>query len=163
MNYLLDNDITTDRHPYVLELQSYLRNIQRDRTGATTVPQDGFFGTDTEDGVRQFQQESGLSPTGQVDRGTWDAIFAAHQEVEAQNRPPLLIRGLRQVLLQPGDQGDAVVFLNVMLGTPHPVYTTDTEEAVRRIQTAAQLPVTGNTDKDTWDAVVRLYNQGDFL
>ncbi len=163
MSYLWDNDITTDRRPYVMELQSYLRNIQRDREGATTVPMDGFFGTDTASGVRQFQQESGLSPTGRVDRITWDAIFAAHQAVQRQNRPPLLIRGFQQPLLQPGDEGDAVVFLNGMLNLPGPIYTTATEEAVRRIQTSALLPVTGNTDKDTWDAVVRLYNQGGYL
>lgn len=160
MSYLWDNDITSDRRPYVMELQGYLRTIQRDRTGTTTVPVDGFYGTDTEAGVRQFQQENGLPNTGQVDRETWDALFFAHQEVVEQNRPPLLIRGLRQALLQPGDDGDAVVFLNVMLGVIGNTYTTATEQAIRNIQASAQLPMTGNTDKDTWDAVVRLYNQG---
>ena len=163
MSFLWDNDITTDQRPYVMELQGYLRHIQRDQTDATTVPLDGFFGTDTEAGVRQFQQENGLSPTGRVDRDTWDAIFIAYRDIEQQNSPPLLIRGLRQPLLQPGDEGDAVVFLNRMLGLAGVIYTTATEEAVRQIQSSAQLPTTGNTDKDTWDAVVRLYNQGGTL
>lgn len=158
-----DNDITTDQRPYVMELQSYLRALERDKTGTTTVPQDGFFGADTTAGVRQFQESADLPVTGTVDRVTWEAILAAHEELRNNQAPPLLIRGLRQPLLQPGDQEDAVMFLNVMLGLSDSLYTTATEEAVRRIQQGAFLPITGNTDKDTWDAVVRLYNQGGTL
>lgn len=157
---LWDNDITTDRRPYVMEVQSYLRALERDKTGTTTVPQDGFYGTATTAGVVQFQQAAGLPVTGTVDRGTWAALFAAYQDLRREQAPPLLIRGLRQPLLQPGEQGDAVVFLNVMLGIPGGIYTATTEEAVKAAQKAALLPVTGSTDKDTWDAVVRLYNQG---
>lgn len=155
-----DNDITTDRRPYVMELQRYLRALERERLGTTTVPQDGFFGADTTEGVRRFQQSAELKITGIVDRLTWEALVLAYREQQSENTLPLAIRGLRQPLLQPGDDGNAVVFLNVMLGLADTVYTTATEETVRRIQSAALLPVTGNTDKATWDAVVRLYNQG---
>jgi len=160
MSQLWDNDITTDTRPYVMELQGYLRAIQRTRHGTTTVPMDGFFGTDTAAGVRQFQQEEGLPSTGIADRETWDAVYAAYRETERQQAPPLTIRGLRQALLQPGDTSDAVVFLNVMLNITGSVDTTDTEEAVRSIQRVSFLPVTGNTDKETWNAVTALYNRG---
>ena len=158
---LWDNDITADNRPYVMELQSYLRTIQRDRYGTTTVPLDGFYGADTAAGVSQFQTSVGMPRTGEVDWQTWEALVIANQETQNRVAPPLYIRGLRVPLLQPGDGGDAVVFLNVMLNTPGGIYTTATEEAVRQIQQSALLPITGNTDKDTWDAVVRLYNQGD--
>lgn len=157
---LWDNDITADTRPYVMELQSYLRTIQRDRYGAATVPMDGFFGTATAAGVRQFQQAEGLPVTGTADRVTWDALYVVYQETERRQAPPLNIHGLRQSLLQPGDRGDAVVFLNMMLGLPDTVYTVSTEEAIREIQAVSFLPVTGNTDKETWNAVVSLYNQG---
>jgi len=157
---LWDNDITADTRPYVMELQSYLRTIQRDRYGAATVPMDGFFGTATAAGVRQFQQAEGLPVTGAADRATWDAVYVVYREIRRRQAPPLAIRGLRQTLLQPGDGGDAAVFLNVMLGLPDTVYTVNTEEAVRSIQAVSFLPVTGNTDKGTWDAVTALYNQG---
>lgn len=159
---LWDNDITTDSRPYVMELQSYLRTIQRDRFGATTVPLDGFFGADTAAGISQFQTAVGLPRTGTVNQETWEALVDANRETQTRLALPLFIRGLRVPLLQPGDGGDAVVFLNVMLDTPGTVYTTATEEAVRQIQKNALLPITGNTDKDTWDAVVRLYNWGVF-
>ena len=160
MNPLWDNDITTDTRPYVMELQNYLRTIQRTQYGTTTVPMDGIYGTSTADGVRQFQQREGLPDTGTVDAVTWDAVYAVYQDAQRQQSPPLTIRGLRQVILQPGDDGDAVMFLNIMLGVADTVYTTATEEAVRVIQAVSFLPVTGNTDKDTWDAITALYNQG---
>lgn len=155
-----ENDITIDRRPYVMELQSYLRALERDQTGTTAVPQDGFFGTDTTAGVQRFQKAAGLPVTGTVDRITWVTLFLAYQALLREQAPPLTIRGLRQPLLQPGDQGEAVQFLNIMLGIADAAYTTETEEAIRRAQQSAFLPITGNTDKDTWDAVVRLYNQG---
>ena len=157
---LWDNDITTGTRPYVMELQSYLRTIQRARYGNTTVPLDGFYGADTAGGVRQFQSSAALPPTGITDRQTWDAIFAVYGEVERQQSPPLPIFGLRQELLRLGDEGDAVAFLNVMLGGSGNQYTIATQQAVKTIQNISFLPVTGNTDKDTWDAVTALYNQG---
>lgn len=160
MSQLWDNDITTDNRPYVMELQSYLRAIQRARYGTTTVPMDGFYGNDTADGVRQFQQAESLPVTGRVNRATWDALYVVYLDVNRQQAPPMTIRGLRKPLLQPGDRGDAVVFLNVMLGIIGDEYTAETEETIRTIQRISFLPVTGNTDKDTWDAVVALYNRG---
>ena len=157
---LWDNDITTDNRPYVMELQNYLRAIQRAQYGSTTVPMDGFYGADTVAGVQQFQQSEGIPATGMVDRVTWEAIYAVYQDTERQQTPPLTIRGLRRPLLQPGDTDDAVIFLNVMLGIIGAKYSTETEEAVRAIQRVSFLPVTGNTDKDTWDAIVALYNRG---
>lgn len=155
-----DNDITTERRPYVMEVQSYLRALERAKTGTTTVPQDGFYGTATTAGVLQFQQSAGLAATGTVNRATWVALYAAYEALQQEQAPPLFIRGLQQPLLQPGDQSDAAIFLNVMLGIADTTYTSTTQEAVRAVQQRAFLPVTGNTDKDTWNAVVRQYNQG---
>ena len=155
-----ENDITTAQRPYVMEVQSYLRALERVQAGTTIVPQDGFYDTATADGVRRFQQAAGLPVTGEVDGATWAALFTAYESLRLEQAPPLLIRGLRQPLLQPGDQGDAVLFLNAMLGLSGYRYCTETEEAIRLVQQSAFLPITGNTDKATWDAVVRLYNQG---
>ena len=124
---LWDNDITTDNRPYVMELQSYLRAIQRAQYGTTTVPMDGFYGADTVAGVRQFQQNAEMPVTGVVNRATWDAIYAVYRDTQRQQTPPLTIRGLRRPLLQPGVTDDAVVFLNVMLGIVGTEYTTDTD------------------------------------
>lgn len=177
MTTILDNDIAVDERPYVMELQTYLRAIQRDRTGTTTVPRDGYFGTDTAAGVREFQAGAGLPQTGRADRETWEAIFVTYGQVRLGAQPPLAIPGLRSDLLKPGDRGDEVAFLLIMLDTlaaaydnipgqtadsgqtTNPGYTRRTEEAIRTLQAVSGLPVTGYTDKDTWDAVVRLYTR----
>ncbi len=169
------NDISVDRAVYVRQLQSYLRTIQRYRTGSTLVPDDGIFGSRTAAAVREFQQEEGLPVTGVVDRATWDALYLAYLHVLAILSPPAPIQSYQspETALVPGDQGDGVAFLQVMLrrlAQRFPeipvetvitgIYSPTTAEAVASIQRQSGLPVTGNTDKATWEAVTRLYGTG---
>ena len=169
MSPLLDNDITVGDRPYIIELQGYLRTIQRARQGSTTVPQDGYYGPATAEGVRQFQREEGLPPTGRVDAATWDALYRAYRQIQDAAQPPTAIRGYTP--LKQGDQGDPVIFLNTMIGRlaqvydnlpdvpPDDRYTAATAYAVSGIQQWTGLPVTGETDTATWDAIATLYNQ----
>lgn len=171
MSRLLDNDITVDSRPYVIELQGYLRAIQRVRQGSTTVPQDGYYGHDTAAGVRRFQQEEGLPPTGQVDAATWNALYRVYSAIVAAAQPPTPIMGKGSAPLVEGDRGDPVLFLNAMIGRlarvydnvlytpPDNRYTPNTAYAVRGIQGWAGLPTTGETDTATWDVIATLYNQ----
>lgn len=170
MSSLLDNDITVDSRPYIIELQGYLRAIQRSRQGSTTVPQDGYYGPATTKGVRRFQQEEGLPPTGRVDAATWNALYRAYVAISTAAQPPAPIVGKGNTPLTEGDQGDPVLFLNAMIGRLARVYnnvsdtpldnryTAATAFAVRGIQEWAGLPVTGTTDTATWDVVTTLYN-----
>ena len=168
------NDITVDRAFYIRELQSYLRAIQRDRTGSTLVPTDGSYGSRTTAAVREFQQEEGLPVTGVTDRTTWEAARRAYLEILAKTASPTPIQGYQtpQTALAPGDRGDGVAFLQIMLrrlagrfpGIPAEesisgIYTPDTALAVAAVQAVSDLPQTGLTDKATWDAVTRLYNR----
>ena len=167
---LLDNDITVDSRPYVIELQGYLRTIQRVRQGSTSVPQDGYYGPATAEGVRQFQQEDGLPPTGRVDASTWEALYRAYTAITAATQPPTTIVGKGSTPLVEGDRGDPVLFLNAMIGRlarvysnilytpPDSLYTPATTYAVRGIQELAGLPVTGETDTATRNAITTLYN-----
>ena len=167
---LLDNDITVDSRPYIIELQGYLRTIQRARYGNTTVPQDGYYGPATAEGVRQFQQEEGLPPTGQMDAATWDALYRAYVDITTAAQPPTPIVGRGETPLAEGDRGDPVLFLNAMIGRlsrvynnilytpPDSRYTATTVYAVRGIQEWAGLPVTGETDTATWNTIASLYN-----
>ena len=170
MSSILDNDITTDRRPYVLELQTYLRGLQRAATGTTTVPRDGIFGTATAQGVEEFQRSNGLPVTGRADQPTWDAVVLAYEAVRLDTAPPLPIPGLHRPFITVGDRGDDVAFLLIMLDalaviydnippqTADIEYSDQTADAIRAVQTAAGLPITGDTDKPTWNAVVRLYS-----
>ncbi len=168
------NDITTDTADHVRELQQYLRIIRRERDGFTDVPVDGRFGPDTAAAVRQFQTESGLEPTGDVDRGTWDSLVAAAQEIVYLHAMPTPVQGFRmnQPPLSVGDTGDSVWILQSVLfalsarygnlppsALPNGTYTDSTAAIVRSLQRRAGLRETGRVDKATWDAIVILYNQ----
>ena len=171
MSSILDNDITSDSRPYVIELQGYLRAIQRARQGSTSVPQDGYYGPATTEGVRQFQQEESLPPTGRVDNATWNALYRAYVAISMAAQPPTPIAGKGNTPLTEGDQGDPVLFLNAMIGRlarvynnvsdtpPDNRYTAATASAVRGVQEWANLPVTGTTDTATWDVITTLYNE----
>ncbi|MBQ8683981.1 MAG: peptidoglycan-binding protein [Clostridia bacterium] len=172
---LITNDISVDRAAYIRELQSYLRTVQRYRTGSTLVPADGIFGSRTTAAVREFQQEEGLPVTGIVDRATWDALYLAYLAVLTILSPPKPIQVYQtpETALVPGDQGDGVAFLQVMLrrlAQRFPgiraetvitgVYSPVTAQAIAAVQRLSGLPETGNTDRATWEAVTRLYGTG---
>ncbi|MBQ9859880.1 MAG: peptidoglycan-binding protein [Clostridia bacterium] len=170
---MTSNDITVDRAYYVRQLQTYLRAVQRDRTGSSLVPVDGIFGSRTAAALREFQQEEGLPVTGVADRTTWDALYRAYLEVLTKNASPTPIQGYQNptVALAVGDQGDGVAFLQIMLrrlATRYPalpaesvisgVYSPATARAVSALQTLSGLPPTGQVDKATWNEITALYN-----
>lgn len=170
MSHLLDNDISVDSRPYIIELQGYLRTIQRARQGSTTVPQDGYYGSATTAGVRQFQKEEGLPDTGRVDAATWEALYRAYVAITTASQPPTTIVGKGSVPLIVGDRGDPVLFLHTMLRRLARIYNNlpsapigdnyseNTALAIRHIQEWAGLPLTGNTDTATWNVITTLYN-----
>lgn len=168
------NDITADEAIYIRELQRYLRSIQQAVQGYSNVPVDGIYGRDTELAVRSFQQSVGLPVTGNVDRVTWEALFASYQTVEYLNANPYSIYGFRmgQPPLAVGTQNDAVYMLQIILqklhstytyipavDTPTGIYTENTAAAVRMLQFHSGINKTGITDKATWDRIIALYNQ----
>lgn len=170
MSALLDNDITLSPRPYVIELQGYLRALERAETGAVTVPQDGYYGPDTTEAVRRFQQNNGLPPNGRTDAATWEAVFHTYLALQAAAQPPAPVGSKGATPLTVGDRGDPVLFLNAMIGRIAQVYsnlpsapsdnryTTATADAIRGIQRWAELPVTGDTDTATWNTVTALYH-----
>lgn len=173
MSTLVNNDITNDVSLYIEELQRYLRIIQRDRLGYTNVPIDGIFGSDTAEAVRQVQREVGLPANGVVDRATWDAIATIATAIEIENSPPtaLVVYRRDQPPLTIGATGDDVYILQSVLQritrqyrdlppipAPDGRYSDDTAALVRSIQQRSSLPETGDTDRATWDAIARLYN-----
>ena len=173
MSTLMNNDITSDVSLYIEELQRYLRIIQRERLGYTNVPIDGIYGSDTAEAVSLVQTEAGLPVNGVVDRDTWDAIVAIATAIQLENSPPtaLVIYRQNQPPLTVGSTGDDVYILQSVLQRitrqysdlppippPNGRYSDATALLVAEIQKRSGLPATGNTDRHTWDAIARLYN-----
>jgi N-acetylmuramoyl-L-alanine amidase len=88
----------------VTDIQRRLKLLGYD-IGAKDV--DGFFGLDTEDAVRKFQQDRGLLVTGVIDRETWQELVDAGYKI-----------GERMLYLkQPPFRGDDVRTLQLWLKT----------------------------------------------
>lgn len=62
------------RNDDVREFQTYLRLIGQNIQAIPVIQVTGYFGTETERAVREFQSLYGLSPSGIVGAPTWDAL-----------------------------------------------------------------------------------------
>ena len=83
------------RGPLVIELQRRLM-----AAGFNPGPTDGFFGSQTEDALRSFQTDLGMSSDGIVDSNIWSSLgvrlrAAEQEEVEG---PGLAVGQLRTVM-----------------------------------------------------------------
>ena len=166
------NDITRDEPLYIRELQTYLRKIGTRCIDIPLVAIDGVFGPETTESVTAFQKKAGLDPNGRVNRKTWDAVVKTYARFLREEAPAEAIRPFPspQHVIEPGDQGPLVGFLQLMLDTISNryanihassitgTYDADTEEAVRDFQRLGGLEPNGKTDKETWNQIARLYN-----
>lgn len=106
---------------------------------------DGIFGTGTENAVRQFQQNNGLSVDGIVGNNTWKTLLVL------PNYPTL-----RQ-----GSRGAYIQFLQQMLESNlvpvkgiDGIFGKNTDTAVRQFQENAGLTVDGIVGPNTWNALI---------
>ena len=107
---------------------------------------DGIYGGQTAMAVRAFQQDEGLSVTGEVDHQTLVTLNAAYEDKTGE------------FTLSEGDSGNKVIRLQNKLllhgynpGVADGVYGEGTAEAVRRLQAEENLSRTGIADMDVWD------------
>ena len=171
--FLPDNRLGDDEALYTRELQQYLRRISQETEDIPLIAIDGVYGPETRDAVAAFQEVYGLPVTGNIDRRTWEAIYEEFLRITESNAPAERIDAFddSNPRLTIGSRGKAVAILQLMLDTialryinidrvpPGEMYDERTSTAVGQFQRLARLPVTGETDKRTWNAIVRHFNQ----
>ncbi len=159
-------------------IQTQLNRISRNYPAIPKISQEnGIFGIDTENAVREFQQIFGLSVTGQVDKSTWYRIKEYY--VGVKNLSDLIGEGISiseaqvpfSTQLREGSQGIGVrtiqYYLNILayfnsslLQLPlSGIYGPETTAAVRRFQQYYGLPVTGVMNTSTWNVLNRIYSE----
>lgn len=156
-----------------MNLQRYLRQLAYFDETIPLVPIDGNRGSDTSEAIRAFQRRQGLTVTGIADRETWEAIYEEYLASLEEVAPPSPFSPFPSeppdYALREGDEGFLVSALQFMLEEislffpinavrVDGVYGPETRDAVSELQARYLLPVTGETDKLTWNAVVRLYD-----
>lgn len=154
-------------------VQYYLAVIGYFISGLPEVEIDGYYGPETEEAIRQFQNYYGLPVTGRMDRETWNRVVRVYNEINA-SIPDTYYQGtgiLFPGFMQLGMEGDGVRELQRYLIRIADVYPdiSATQEtgyfgqltlaAVNAFQQHFGLPVTGIVGPATWDVLVREYNQ----
>lgn len=156
----------------VREAQRFLRTISKYNPNIPMTAADGTYGEDTKNAVSAFQRENGLPVTGELDSTTWDGLYKLYKEAalffsELESISP---RAVGETPLTIGSAGYPVYIIQIMLNTIaqfydnlsgtaiNGIYDNDTAEEVRRIQSIAGLPETGQLNRATWNALARIYN-----
>ena len=129
-------------------------------------PVDGVFNSPTESAVKEFQKIFNLTPTGIVDKGTWNKIRNIY--VSVRKLAELTSQGVltSEIPSKLPLEGGAVVprvqlvqyFLNVLSAYYDTIPTVDidgilgpnTRKSLIEFQKTMQLPVTGILDDQTW-------------
>ena len=103
---------------------------------------DGIFGTKTKNAVEKYQKAKGLSVDGIVGDNTYAKLFA-------------------DCLLKNGSRGELVKALQTRLneqgykaGTADSIFGSNTEQAVKALQSVAGITVDGKVGKNTWTALL---------
>lgn len=161
------------RRTHIYDLQRFLRRIQQEQGHPSPLVPDGIFSPETALAIREFQQQQGLPVTGTADFTTWTRIFAQYIDLLTGDTLPTAVQFFpagADVSLHTGSKGQSVLVLQLMLNTIAPHFTTlmpvtltgeydsATVDAVRHAQRTFLLPVTGITDRATWEAMALLHN-----
>lgn len=158
------------RREHIRELQRMLYELSFFENRIPFIIPDGIYGRETALAVKAFQQIYGLRPSGEVNHATWMMISSEHLDKigKAPVRPDLFPKDRDSIAK--GDRGAAVyavqMFLNIIAEryddlTAPPitgVYDEATEMAVSEFQSIGLRPVTGQTDRETWNLLAAAVN-----
>ena len=154
----------------VRSLQYMLRRISLRHRELPELQPDGRFGERTLESVMRFQKRSGLPVTGVVDQDTWNAIRDEWLDVERELAQPRQLRGFPAgEVVQPGQSREYLYMVQAMFHALSRVMEDLEEEYIDAthsgssvnntlwLQKRANLAETGNMDRETWDALISLY------
>ena len=155
----------------VRELQYLIDFIAEFVATVPAVQIDGVYGPRTRAAVEQIQAAYGLAATGVVDGGTWELIFRIYSGIlgvlpdrDRPLKPPY--PGAPIALGETGEDVRLIqrylTFISLFENSipqleVDGVFGRRTEAAVREFQALQGLPVTGEADGATWNALVDAY------
>lgn len=162
-------------------IQLYLRQLSEYYPEIPQIIPDGVYGPETTAAVKAFQEIFGLPVTGEMDIYTWDLLLFVHNELNKQTAPSEQVQFFPQNIqdqancqncfLEPCDYGNLILILQIMLKEIGKTfsdfnqveltgyYDLNTTEAVLTFQARNGLEQTGIVNNQTWNRMVRFFNQ----
>ena len=146
----------------IYNLQKYLRAISFADERVARPPLDGIFDSATEDSVKSFQSSRGIMPSGIVDRATWEAIYNEYKALSLAEELPFFPSNPIDYAARLGEESSFVSIVQILLQELSSVYDDleaveitgiydiATENAVKELQRASGLPITGELDRQTY-------------
>ncbi len=146
----------------IYNLQKYLRAISFYDSRILRPPLDGIFDDATQNSVRSFQESRGLNANGTVDKASWDAIYKEYKALERYSPLPFFPSYPPDYAVELGDESSFVAIVQILLreiGSVYNefeaisitgIYDEPTERAIKELQRASMLEVTGKLDKNTY-------------
>ncbi len=138
-----------DKAATVAAVQRKLREL-----GYFTANLTGYYGPVTERAVRQFQQDNGITSTGQIEPTTWSLLFVDRRTSQTNS---LLLNSPTRVLSF-GEVSPQVAILQRRLaevgcyrGSINSIYDQNTRSAVIRFQSIHGITPTGQVGNTTRD------------
>lgn len=159
-----------DTETPVRNLQRWLRALFKENGTPSEIFIDGIYGSETREAVREFQRENGLSPTGEVDLLTFNAIYEAYarllKDKETLGYAPDF-DSFRDKRITLGDEFDDVFVLQALLNTvaldderyyvkPSGKYDTETQGSLNLFRRATGRQDGDYVDRDIWNDLVRV-------
>lgn len=156
----------------VSNLQYFLLYLSRFYSSITPVAIDGVFGNETRQSVLSAQNTFGLLEDGVVGEATWNAIYNAYRGI-VKTIPLNYVEGnalpFPGIILRVGSDNDSVLLLQQYINVIAQVFPevnsveltgffgTQTDRAVKSIQTLVGLEANGVVGAITWDTITSLY------
>ena len=150
----------------IYNLQKYLRAISFADTRVSRPPLDGIFDSATEDSVRSFQSTRGLNANGLVDEITWNAIYDEYKALALVEELPFFPKNPPNYVAKLGEESAFISIIQILLQELSSVYDVfesveltgifddATEQAIKELQRASGLDVTGELDKNTYQRLL---------
>ncbi len=167
---VLQQTLYTNSTP-ITNLQTMLRFISAAVPDVPTVIPDGIYNERTAAAVRAVQRRLGIEPTGETDYKTWEGIYDEYTVAMLKRSEPLKVSPFpvsnKPILM--AESGDYVYFTQIMLnrladniyGVKKVEINGMLDDATRadlmEIQKISGLSQTGMLDKNTWNAIVTMY------
>lgn len=169
--YLRTKTDYSDDRTNTFQLQRFLQKISETDADIPFLNTDGIYGDETTEAVRKYQEKYNLPQTGVADYETWESIYELYRDLMelTDEALPLHIYPIEIITIKQGDNGDAVIIIQLLLNNfanrytnlnkvrVTGQYTGETADAVRNFQNISLLEPTGEVNRPTWNEMVRLY------